>query len=135
MLDGHGEVLGHALLDQERPEARRVDEHVRFQQTAVVGQYGLLYFLMWAAIRWTLLNRWERFGDFSYGIYIYAFPVTQVLALINLELNQSMPAWLFCTLAVIATIGMSASRATRRISRVQVTPSITGICMSMSTRW
>ena len=27
----------------------------------------------------------------------------QVLALINLELNQSMPAWLFCTLAVLAT--------------------------------
>lgn len=41
----------------------------------VVGQYGFLYFLMWAAIRWTRLQNWERFGDFSYGVYIFAWPL------------------------------------------------------------
>ena len=41
----------------------------------VWGQYGLLYFLMWAAIRWTRLQHWEKFGDFSYGVYIFAWPL------------------------------------------------------------
>ncbi len=40
-------------------------------------------------------------NDYSYGTYIYAFPITQVLALINLD--HPMPAWLFCTLAVVCT--------------------------------
>jgi len=38
----------------------------------VVGQYGFYFFLMWFAIRATKLQRWERFGDFSYGIYIFS---------------------------------------------------------------
>ena len=37
-------------------------------------------------------------------------------------------------LAVMAITGSCASRGILRISRVQVTPSITGICMSMNTR-
>lgn len=39
------------------------------------GQYGLLYALMWFAIRVQRLNNWERFGDLSYGIYIFAWPL------------------------------------------------------------
>ena len=40
-----------------------------------VGQYGLLYFLLWAAIRWTRVQNWEKYGDFSYGVYIFAWPL------------------------------------------------------------
>jgi hypothetical protein len=34
---------------------------------------------MWCAVRLPLQN-WERFGDLSYGIYIYAWPIQQFVA-------------------------------------------------------
>lgn len=43
------------------------------------GQFFFLYVLMWAAVRLPLQN-WERFGDLSYGIYIYAWPIQQFVA-------------------------------------------------------
>lgn len=49
------------------------------------GQYLFLYFLMWFAIRIRFLNRWERFGDFSYGIYIIAWPLMQFGAYFGLQ--------------------------------------------------
>ena len=51
----------------------------------VAGQYGLLYFLMWAAIRWTALQNWERFGDFSYGVYIFAWPLMTLACYFGLQ--------------------------------------------------
>lgn len=45
----------------------------------VYGQFAFLYVLMWAAIRLPLQN-WERYGDLSYGIYIYAWPIQQFVA-------------------------------------------------------
>jgi peptidoglycan/LPS O-acetylase OafA/YrhL len=51
----------------------------------VGGQYGLLYFLMWAAIRWTKLQHWEKYGDFSYGVYIFAWPLMQFVSYFGLE--------------------------------------------------
>jgi peptidoglycan/LPS O-acetylase OafA/YrhL len=51
----------------------------------VGGQYGLLYFLMWAAIRWTKLQHWEKYGDFSYGVYIFAWPLMQFSSYFGLE--------------------------------------------------
>ena len=51
----------------------------------VWGQYGLLYFLMWAAIRWTKLQHWEKYGDFSYGVYIFAWPLMQFVSYFGLE--------------------------------------------------
>jgi peptidoglycan/LPS O-acetylase OafA/YrhL len=49
----------------------------------------------------TRFSRVNYPNDYSYGTYIYAYPITQVLALIALD--HPMPGWLFCTLAVIAT--------------------------------
>ena len=49
----------------------------------VSGQYGFLYFLMWGAIRWTRLQHWEKFGDFSYGVYIFAWPLMHVRLLLR----------------------------------------------------
>jgi peptidoglycan/LPS O-acetylase OafA/YrhL len=51
----------------------------------VGGQYGLLYFLMWAAISWTKLQHWEKYGDFSYGVYIFAWPLMQFVSYFGLE--------------------------------------------------
>ena len=45
-----------------------------------VGQIALAYLCMWLALRLPF-DRVDRFGDFSYGIYIYAFPIEQLLAL------------------------------------------------------
>ncbi|PPG35398.1 acyltransferase [Pseudoclavibacter sp. RFBG4] len=49
------------------------------------GQYGLMYFLMWFAIRTPRLNRWEKHGDLSYGIYIFAWPLMQFGAYFGLQ--------------------------------------------------
>lgn len=48
------------------------------------GQYFFLYFLMWLAIRLPL-QRWEKHGDFSYGIYIYAWPLMTFGAYFGLQ--------------------------------------------------
>lgn len=51
----------------------------------VWGQYGLLYFLMWAAIRWTWLQHWEKYGDLSYGVYIFAWPLMMLACYFGLH--------------------------------------------------
>ena len=66
----------------------------------VAGQYGFLYFLMWAAIRWTRLQHWERYGDFSYGVYIFAWPLMQFVSYFGLE-RRGMLAYF--AVIVIAT--------------------------------
>ena len=51
----------------------------------MIGQYLFCYVLMWVAIRATFLQRWERFGDFSYGIYLSAWPLMQAAAYFDLQ--------------------------------------------------
>ncbi len=51
----------------------------------VGGQYGLLYFCMWGAISWSRLQHWEKYGDFSYGVYIFAWPLMQFVSYFGLE--------------------------------------------------
>lgn len=63
----------------------------------VIGQYAFCYFLMWFAIRATKLQRWERFGDFSYGIYIIAWPMMQFVGYFGLQTK----GWLVYHLVVI----------------------------------
>lgn len=50
----------------------------------VLGQYGFLYFLMWLGVRLPL-TRWARYGDFSYGIYIYAWPLMNLATYFGLQ--------------------------------------------------
>jgi len=64
----------------------------------VFGQYAFCYFLMWFAVRVTFLRRWERFGDFSYGIYIIAWPLMQFGAYFGLQTR----GWLVYHLVIIA---------------------------------
>ena len=73
------DVAGRARCWWSRP-------HLRPRATGTsIGQYGLLYFLMWAAIRWTKLQHWEKYGDFSYGVYIFAWPLMQFGCYFGLE--------------------------------------------------
>ena len=50
-----------------------------------IGQFGFLYFLMWAAISWTKLQHWEKYGDFSYGVYIFAWPLMMFCCYFGLQ--------------------------------------------------
>ena len=73
---------------------------------AVVGYFHVFAALPWAYVIMYLgtSKRFSRVNfpnDYSYGTYIYAFPITQVLACVNE--NHHMPIWVFATLAVLCT--------------------------------
>jgi peptidoglycan/LPS O-acetylase OafA/YrhL len=70
----------------------------------VWGQYGLLYALLWFAIRMTALNNWERFGDFSYGVYIFAWPFMQFGAFFGLQEH----GWLVYHLVIVIAVHVAA---------------------------
>lgn len=70
----------------------------------VFGQYPLYYFLMWFATKVTVLRNWERFGDFSYGIYIFAWPIMTFVAYFGLQ-NQG---WLVYHVVVIVLCHIAA---------------------------
>ncbi|HOA86136.1 MAG TPA: acyltransferase [Microbacteriaceae bacterium] len=40
----------------------------------VAGQYAFCYVLIWFAVR-VKITRWDKYGDFSYGIYIIGWPL------------------------------------------------------------
>ena len=67
------------------------------------GQFGFLYILIWAAVRLPLTN-WEKFGDFSYGIYIYAWPIMQLAAFYGLHEQ----GWLAYHLTLVVLIHLVA---------------------------
>lgn len=70
----------------------------------VFGQYALYYFLMWFATRVTILKNWERFGDFSYGIYIFAWPIMTLVAYFGLQTR----GWIVYHLVVIVLVHIAA---------------------------
>lgn len=70
----------------------------------VFGQYAFYYFLMWFATRVTVLRNWERFGDFSYGIYIFAWPIMTLAAYFGVQ-NRG---WLVYHLVVIVLVHIAA---------------------------
>ncbi|MEE1787129.1 acyltransferase, partial [Streptomyces sp. SP17BM10] len=69
-----------------------------------LGQPALVYLLFWAAAR---LPRWCRrldaIGDYSYGVYIYGFPVEQALALVGCA-AYGRPGFLGCALTVTGVL-------------------------------
>ena len=69
----------------------------------VGGQFGLLYCLMWGAIRFTKLQHWERFGDFSYGVYIFAWPLMLFACFFGLE-KQGMVVYFVVLIAAIHAV-------------------------------
>lgn len=55
----------------------------------VIGQVVFGYFLMWLAIRLPLQN-WEKYGDFSYGVYIFAWPIMTFLTFYNVQTHPKL---------------------------------------------
>jgi peptidoglycan/LPS O-acetylase OafA/YrhL len=69
----------------------------------VFGYPAFAYLVLWLAIR--LPRPFQRIGrrqDYSYGFYIYAFPVQQLLALVG------VPEWGLLPFILIATVGTFA---------------------------
>ncbi|MFU8875980.1 acyltransferase family protein [Micromonospora sp. SL4-19] len=75
----------------------------QFGAFAVLGYPAFAYLVLWLAVR---LPRWtRRIGrrhDYSYGFYIYAFPVQQILALVGAPRLGLMPYIAMCTVATVA---------------------------------
>ncbi len=69
----------------------------------VYGQFGYLYVVMWCAVRLPL-TRWEKYGDLSYGIYIYAWPLMQLLAFFGLHER----GWLVYHVVVVVVVHVAA---------------------------
>lgn len=68
------------------------------------GQYAFCYVLMWIAIRATRLQHWERYGDFSYGVYIFAWPIMQLAAYFRLQ----DAGWLVYHLTIVVVVHILA---------------------------
>ena len=85
-----------------------------------VGTVMWAYLCMWAAIRLPFHNV-DKYGDFSYGLYIYAFPVEQMLSLYHVNSWGYVP-YVLLSLAV-ATILAAGSwygieRPSQRLKRL-----------------
>ncbi|MDK2974325.1 MAG: hypothetical protein PWP08_696 [Methanofollis sp.] len=63
------------------------------------------YIVLWfAALPVPAFNRVGDRGDFSYGVYIYAYPIQQTIVLF---LGTGIPLWLFCALSVAVTFPLA----------------------------
>lgn len=69
----------------------------------VWGQYAFLYVLMWVAVR-APLQHWEKYGDFSYGIYIFAWPIMTFAAFFGLHDT----GWLVYHLVIVVATHIAA---------------------------
>ena len=65
------------------------------------GAYALFYIAFSRQVR---LYRWARFGDFSYGIYLYAWPLQQLLLLF---FEPSMNVWNLFSMATLVSVLMA----------------------------
>ena len=64
-----------------------------------------LAFILLSLGRSPRFHRWERVGDFSYGIYIYAFPIQQCLALAGVQ-HHGRAVFMIASLALSALAGL-----------------------------
>lgn len=70
----------------------------------VTGPLCLSYVVLYTACRLPITD-FDRRGDFSYGLYLYAFPVQQLLSLAGIPRVGYLPYFL-CSLSLSAGFGM-----------------------------
>jgi len=58
------------------------------------------YIFLWLALKLPI-TQWGRYGDFSYGIYIYGFPIQQILAALKVNQFGELP---YFSLAFLVTL-------------------------------
>jgi peptidoglycan/LPS O-acetylase OafA/YrhL len=69
--------------------------------------FAVTYLLFWFAFHpWVRFHGWARYGDFSYGIYLYAFPIQQLLVM---RIPRIQPMVLFFFAAPLAVLAGIAS--------------------------
>jgi peptidoglycan/LPS O-acetylase OafA/YrhL len=76
---------------------------LQFGGFAVLGYPAFAYLVLWLAVR--LPKAFRRIGrdqDYSYGFYIYAFPVQQLFALLGVPELGLVPYVLLCTVGAFA---------------------------------
>lgn len=78
----------------------RIPEGLMFT-LPVFGSYAVFYIAFSMHIR---LYRWARFGDFSYGIYLYAWPIQQLLILF---FESYMNVWNLVSSAFLGSLLMA----------------------------
>jgi len=70
-----------------------------------VGQIAFAYLCFWLAVRLPIRNA-DRYGDFSYGLYIYAFPVQQMASLNHLNRWGLVP---YVLITFTASLGLAVA--------------------------
>ena len=66
---------------------------------------ALPYVILWVGLqRWPIIGAWSRFGDPSYGMYLYAFPIQQTLAHVT-NGTIALPVMILATGALSAGAG------------------------------
>lgn len=79
---------------------------VRLDVYMVVGVVALAYLWFWLAV-YLPLQRFADRGDFSYGLYIYAFPVQQLFAVLGVHRHGLVPYFALC-LAVTLVLAVAS---------------------------
>ncbi|TWT92728.1 acyltransferase family protein [Stieleria varia] len=110
-------ISGAAMHYYERFFTRHIKAAVIFSIGAVAGYFAywpelfamvypmaLAVLVIGFATRFAYLGNFGRFGDFSYGIYIYHYPIFQTLTALELPLRPATSFALGVTLSVIASV-------------------------------
>ncbi len=64
--------------------------YYQYSYKNIVYSLFLLYFVFWFAYNLPFLNSFNKVGDYSYGMYIYAFPIQQLIISHYADLNVNL---------------------------------------------
>lgn len=99
-------LFGHKIKIDDRVAVAALGAAIFAYSTGgwnIWGQFGFCYFIMWCAVRLPIRN-WEKRGDLSYGIYIYAWPLMTLGAYFGLEKR----GWLVYHIVIIVGVHIMA---------------------------
>lgn len=77
----------------------------RTQAASIVGYLALPYLILFFAFSDYPFRKFGKYGDFSYGMYVYAFPVQQSVMWLG---ARHLSIWGFFALSYLFTLALSA---------------------------